>query len=195
MTRDRGIHWPRAALLVLLVWWTVRLGGGAASWCILDLVNLAFHEFGHLVFRPFGTTLHYLGGTLAQLAVPGLLVGYFLVRREDAAGAAFCGWWLGESLVNVSVYMADARELELPLVGGGDHDWNELFYRFGLLGEEAVVRVSGATHALGTLVMTLGLLWFVYFVVPTPLQRRLNAAITGRSPVLGLLFPEPAREG
>ena len=38
--------------------------------------------------------------------------------------------------------MADARELQLELVGGGEHDWNELFYRFRLLSEESVATVA-----------------------------------------------------
>jgi hypothetical protein len=172
-----------------MVWWTVRLGSGAASWCYLDLVNLAFHEFGHLVFTPFGSTLHYLGGSLGQLAVPGLLIFYFILRRDDPPAAAFCLWWLGENLVNISVYMADARDLHLPLVGGGDHDWNELFYRFGLLGEVAVGRVSSATHLVGTLVMVVGLLWFAYFVLPSRARSAVNTVITSRSPALERLFP------
>lgn len=191
MSRDKGIHWPRAALLALLLWWTIRLGGGAASWCFMDFPNLAFHEFGHLLFGPFGKTLHYLGGTLFQLFIPAMLVVYFAIRRAEPSGSAFCFWWFGESLINVSVYMADARELNLPLVGGGDHDWNELFYRFGLLGEASVARVSGATHLFGVLVMILGLAWFAYFVLPTNIQRRINGAITSRSPVMELLLPEP----
>ena len=182
MKQERGIHWPLAALFALLVWWTVRLGGGFASWCFLDLVNLAFHEFGHLAFTPFGSTMHYLGGSLFQLMVPGMLVFYFLLRRDDPVGASFCFWWVGESLINVSVYMADARELTLPLVGGGDHDWNELFYRFGLLGEASVARVSGATHVIGTMVMVVGLAWFLYFVMPTRLLSPMARTCRSRKP-------------
>jgi len=177
--------------MLVLGWWTLRLGSGVASWCFLDFVNLAFHEFGHLAFGPFGSTLQYLGGTIAQLVVPGLLVFYFLIPRQEPLGGAFCFWWFGESLINISVYMADARELNLPLVGGGDHDWNELFYRFGLLGEESVARVSGGTHVLGTVIMFIGLAWWLYFVLPTRLQRQVNTAITSRSPVMELLIPDP----
>ncbi len=191
MNRDHGIHWPRAALLAVLMWWTIRLGSGAVTWCFVDFANLAFHEFGHLLFRPLGMTLHYLGGTLFQLFVPAMLVVYFAVRRAEPSGSAFCFWWVGESLINVSIYMADARELNLPLVGGGDHDWNELFYRFGLLGEESVARVAGATHLLGTVIMILGLGWWLYFVLPTSAQRRVFEGITSRSPALELLFPNP----
>src|SRR5262249_30280440 len=88
-----------------------------------------------------------------------LLAGYFLRRDPpQPVGTAACVWWIGENLVNVSVYMADARDLALPLVGGGDHDWNELFYRFGLLGQESVSVVSGGTRGAGIVVMLLGLL-------------------------------------
>ena len=157
----------------------------------MDFVNLAFHEFGHLFFSPFGSTLHYLGGTLFQLLVPGMLIFYFILRREEPAGSAVCLWWVGENLINVSIYMSDARELMMPLVGGGDHDWNELFYRFGLLGEEAVARVAGSTHVLGVLIMIFGLLWWAYFVLPANLQRRVNRVITARSPAMEMLIPKP----
>jgi hypothetical protein len=130
-------------------------------WCFLDYVNLAFHEAGHIFFAPLGSTLHILGGTLGQLLVPGGLIAWFLLRDGRSLGSAFCAWWLGESLVNVARYMADARDLELPLVGGGDHDWNELFYRFGLLAEPAVTRTAGLTRGLGVLIMLAGLGWMV----------------------------------
>ena len=147
-----------AALLAVLAWWTARLAVHPGSGLFLDRVNLAFHEAGHLFLIPFGSTLHYLGGTIGQLAVPAALVVTF--RRSTPPrplGAAVCVWWCGENLVNIAAYMADARSLALPLVGGGDHDWNELFYRFGLLGEDSVRAVSGATLGLGLLVMLFGL--------------------------------------
>jgi hypothetical protein len=157
----------------------VRLIGGE-SWIFLDFVNLAFHEAGHLFFGFAGSTLHYLGGTLGQLLVPGGLVAYFLFLRQQPFAAAFCLWWTGESLVNVSIYMADARELALPLVGGGDHDWNELFFRFGLLAEPAVQRVSGLTFVAGLALMLLGLLWSACFLLPAKARRRLRDRLSGR---------------
>lgn len=161
------------------------MGSGASTWCFLDFVNLPFHEAGHLFFAIFGSTLHYLGGTLGQLAVPLLLLGYFLLRVENPFAAAFCLFWLGESLVNVSIYMADARELALPLVGGGDHDWNALFFRFGLLTEPAVERISTSTHFLGTAVMVLGVAWGGFFVLPGPSRERLRERATELLPWLG----------
>jgi hypothetical protein len=80
---------------------------------------------------------------------------------------------VGESLVNVAVYMADARSLELDLVGGGEHDWNELFYRFGLLGEDAVAAIAGGTHAAGVIFMLAGAAWAALFVVPARVRSSL----------------------
>ena len=105
-----GISWPRAVLVGLLAWWTLRLIT-ASTWIFLDFVNLAFHEAGHLVFSFLGATMHFLGGTLGQLLVPGLLMIHFLFRQQQPLGAAFCLWWFGQNFINISVYMADARAL------------------------------------------------------------------------------------
>lgn len=148
------------------------MGSGIATWCFLDFANLAFHEAGHLFLSIGGSTAHILGGTLGQLAVPLLLCGYFLFRVSQPLGAAFCLFWAGESFINVSIYMADARELALPLVGGGDHDWNELFYRFGFLTEPAVERISSTTHILGLVVMIAGLVWAGFFILPEASRAR-----------------------
>jgi hypothetical protein len=177
-----GIGW------IVLAWWTIR-SGLSGRWIFLDFVNLAFHEAGHVVLAFAGTTVHYLGGTLGQLLVPALLVPYFLLRQGQPVGAAFCVWWAGQSLAQVSVYMADARDLALPLVGGGDHDWNELFYRFGVLEEPLVARIAGLTRAVGLLIMVAGLVWTGWFVLPSgeraKLRDRLAAKHAWLAPVLG----------
>jgi len=187
-THAVGFRWGRAAGLLLLGWWTLSLAGRPERGCWLDLVDLAFHEAGHLFFRPFGTTLTYLGGTLGQLLVPAGLALWFVWRERRPGAAAFCCWWVGQNLANVSVYMADARELALPLVGGGDHDWNELFYRFGLLGETSVQRVAGSTHAAGVVVLLAGLVWCGYFVLRPAVQQRVRARMTTRWPWAELLL-------
>jgi hypothetical protein len=185
--RSDAPRWPHAVLLLPLAWWTLALASGKSTWCFLDYVNLAFHEAGHVFLGFAGETLHYLGGTIGQIAVPVLLAVYFLRWQARPYAAAICVWWLGQSLVNVSIYMADARELALPLVGGGDHDWNELFFRFGLLAEDSVRSVSGATRLAGALVMLLGLGWSAFFVLPDSTRDRVGAGITARWPWLASL--------
>jgi hypothetical protein len=177
----------RALLVTLLAFWTARLGSGAQQGCFLDLVNLAFHEAGHLFLAPFGQTMHFLGGTLGQLAVPAGLAVYFVLARREPFAAAACTWWFGENFVNIAVYMADARDLALPLVGGGDHDWNNLFYTFGLLGQDSVAAVSAWTHRLGTLVMVGSLVWLATFLLTGESRRRFEATVEQRFPALGPL--------
>jgi hypothetical protein len=84
---------------------------------LLDNVDLAIHETGHLVFAPFGEFLGFLGGTLLHLLFPLLFYGYFL-RQQDRFAASVLLWWVAQNLWNISVYMADARAQRLPLVGG-----------------------------------------------------------------------------
>ena len=42
----------------------------AYQYHFVDGANLLFHEAGHLILRPFGDWLQFLGGTLGQLAFP-----------------------------------------------------------------------------------------------------------------------------
>lgn len=115
---------------------------------LLDGVDLAIHETGHLVFAPFGETITALGGTLLQLIVPLVLVGHFL-RARDRYGAAVCLWWVAQNCWHISVYVADARAQELPLVGGGEHDWAFLLGQWGLLAHDA--GIARAVHATGAI--------------------------------------------
>lgn len=113
---------------------------------LLDNVDLAIHETGHLVFSPFGEFLTALGGTLLQLIFPTAFVWYFQ-RRGDRFAAGVASWWLAQNCWNIAVYVQDAQAQELPLVGGGEHDWAYLLGELGWLGQDQlvgqVVRVAG----------------------------------------------------
>ncbi|MBS1198224.1 MAG: hypothetical protein H6R18_2009 [Proteobacteria bacterium] len=98
---------------------------------VLDSANLALHEAGHPIIGLFSGRLMFYGGTLFQLAFP-LAAAWHFRRSDHAAGFAATLVWLGENLLNVARYMADARAQVLPLVGG-DHDWAEIFGRWGVL--------------------------------------------------------------
>lgn len=114
----------------------------------LDGVNLAFHEAGHLFFGIFGTTLHFLGGTLGQFVFPVAATLHFAARRERFE-AAVCVLWGCESAMYAAAYVADAHVQRLPLVGGHIHDWNWLLSRWGALG--AAEEIGWALHALASL--------------------------------------------
>lgn len=126
---------------------------------IFDYVNLPFHEFGHLFFAPFGETLAILGGTIMQIAIPFGIMLNFLYRREPA-GFAFSGFWVGENFLYTSVYVADARKMDLPLVGGGEHDWNILLSKWGLLSSDAFIARLFSTF--GWVVMICFVAWFIW---------------------------------
>ena len=129
----------------------------AQGWVpLLDSANLAFHEAGHPLVGIVSNRLAVYGGTIFQLAFP-VAAAWDFRRRGHVAGVAACGVWLGENLLNVARYMADARRQELPLVGGGDHDWTEIFSRWGLLAADT--RVAGLTRVVAVAVMAASLAW------------------------------------
>jgi len=142
-------------------------------WHFVDGANLLFHEGGHVFFGVFGTTIGILGGTLGQLFFPLACIAHFL-RRASVAEAAAAVVWLGENLMNVAAYVADARAQVLPRVGGEIHDWHWLLSRWGLLAQD--VGVARAVHALGALVVLAGV----------------AAAIAAAAPRRRTARPEPA---
>ncbi|MGF1499058.1 MAG: hypothetical protein ACFB8W_19865 [Elainellaceae cyanobacterium] len=110
-------------------------------------VNLIFHEAGHTLFAIFGRFLMILGGSLFQIMVPALLCGYFWLTRQRFA-SAIALWWTGQNFLDVSVYVRDARDRELPLIGGLDetaHDWHNILLQLRLLKWDDLI----ANHVYG----------------------------------------------
>lgn len=160
----------RAVLLLTLAVWGWRLAGATiesneVAESFLHLVNLPFHEAGHVLFAPFGEFVRVLGGTLGQLIMPMVCSLVLLLRTRDPFGAGVALWWFGENFLDIAPYMNDAGTGELPLLGGntgesspyGFHDWEYLMTETGNLGREHdLARVS---QALGTSIMLLALVW------------------------------------
>lgn len=125
----------------------------------LHQVNLVFHEFGHPAFGIFGETIGILGGTLGQLLIP-LIVTVAFWRQRDAVGFAVGAFWFFENFLDIAVYMADARALRLPLIGGlgpEAHDWRNLFFQWGLIMQDT--KIAGVTRALGWAGMIWAWIW------------------------------------
>jgi hypothetical protein len=118
---------------------------------LVDNLDLAIHEAGHVFFSPFGEFIGFLGGTLLQLIVPVTFFGYFLHHRNRYAASVLL-WWVAQNLWNISVYVRDARAQELPLVGGGEHDWAYLLGTLGVLQRD---------HAIGRAFVAAGAVCFV----------------------------------
>jgi hypothetical protein len=119
---------------------------------LFDYVDLGIHETGHLVFGPFGEFIGMAGGTMLQLIFPLAFVWYFW-RERDRHAATVAGWWVAQNLWNIAVYVQDAQAEELPLVGGGEHDWAYLLGKVGLIDHD---------HVIGQLVRFTGVLVFAY---------------------------------
>ena len=123
---------------------------------VIDHVNLAFHEAGHLFFGAFGKWTGILGGTLGQLLMP-LLAVFAFWRKGHTASFAIALTWFFENFINIARYVADARARELPLVGGGDHDWMNLLFHWNLL--ERDVEIASWLNALAWFGMFMVLCW------------------------------------
>ena len=133
----------RAVLLALLALWTLGflrhgMDPRYLMGSFLHLVHLPFHEAGHVLLMPFGRFLMVLGGSLFQLAIPLVCGGVFLLKNRDPFAASVTLWWAGQSLMDLAPYIADARALRLPLLGGRTgaevegHDWEYLLGATGL---------------------------------------------------------------
>jgi hypothetical protein len=138
------------------------------GWHFIDNVDLIIHEAGHVVFMPFGEFIAIAGGSLLQLIVPVLFLGYFW-RTEQKFSAAAMLLWLSVNFFYIGVYAGDAARMELPLLGGeaSTHDWNYLLMRTGLIAQAGVV--AGFIHFLGFLSIgsALFLAWLKEEVWPT----------------------------
>src|SRR2546427_12409054 len=99
----------------LLGWWAfVR----DARVPLLTLVNLGFHELGHLLTYWLPSVTTAMMGSINQVLVPLLLAGYFLWGGRDRLAAAFWLAWAATNAQGAAGYIADAPFQQLPLIGG-----------------------------------------------------------------------------
>ncbi len=96
-------------------------------------IFLPIHEAGHLLFSPFGRTLHILGGSFWQVMFMVLWLVIALRRKSQAAPVA--AFFAGENLMDVSLYVRDAQFMALPLLGADSrgHDWRNLLTAWNAL--------------------------------------------------------------
>lgn len=160
----------RMLIFIGLALWSWRfisapLASNYAGQSFMHLINLPFHEAGHVIFRPFGAFIASLGGSLGQLLMPAICCGVLLLKTRDPFGASVALWWLGENFLDMAPYINDARAGELPLLGGnfghsapyGFHDWEYLLTESGLLRYDHLLAQSA--FFIGSLLMLLALFW------------------------------------
>lgn len=162
MLRVAGFELGRVLLTALMVWYGFLNAADPGRGMFLDNVNLIVHEAGHVLFRVFGEFLYFLGGSLTQVIVPLAFVVYFW-RSNQRFGACVATFWTATSLFHLSVYVGDARAMELPLLGGEyvTHDWNWILDRLNLLSLDGVL--SKLVFLTGLLYLGLGLAGAAYW--------------------------------
>ena len=158
----------RVLLLIVLAWWTwlflvwpMREDTIGASF--LHLISLPFHEAGHIFFSPFGDLMTSLGGSLSQVLVPVICWIAFSTTSPSPFGAAVMCWWAGENLIDVAVYINDARSLTLTLLGGHTgaevegHDWEHILQLTNLSIHDH--QIAWTVHAIGAAMMLAAIGW------------------------------------
>ena len=159
-------------LLLLLGYWTYQLlrgyPDGQAPWIFLDYLNLVFHEAGHWLWSPLGQFWGIAGGSLTQILLPMLVMVAFIWQR-DLLGAGFGLFWIGNNLINVSYYIADAQVGVLPLLGGDAsiHDWNWLLVELGWLDVAELIGLGVKIAGGGVLLLSIGCLMLAILSMKT----------------------------
>lgn len=140
-----------AAILFSVYFLWIAINPMAGSF--LDMVDLPIHETGHLIFRMLGEFMMVAGGSLFQVIFPAVFVGYF-IHQKSWYSAAMVLFWVGQSILNVWVYAADAVVMQLVLTSGftgsegSFHDWNHILTTLGLIKQTNIV--AGVIRLFGT---------------------------------------------
>jgi hypothetical protein len=151
--------WEVAALLAFAVVLAASRASRGLLAAIVSGADLVFHEAGHPILGVLGwPLLTYLGGTLAQLAMPAAAAVAFALRRRTAALAAVLVW-LAFNLVDVGAYAADATDRALPLLAPdvGAHDWWNILGALGV--RERCRAIGGAIAGAGWLIWAAAPAW------------------------------------
>jgi hypothetical protein len=164
----------RVLFLLLLARWTwiftatpFRQDIVGASF--LHTISIPFHEAGHIFFSPLGDLMTSLGGSLTQVLVPVVCMVAFLTTSPNMFGAGVMAWWAGENLMDVAMYINDARSLQLVLIGGQTgaevegHDWEHILMLTNALHCDHQLAVGVQTH--GAIIMIGALVWMTVVIV------------------------------
>ncbi|HET9671964.1 MAG TPA: hypothetical protein VFQ40_03855, partial [Actinomycetota bacterium] len=118
----RLVTYRAAGAIVLIgVWgWFALVRGDQTP--VLVYLNIAVHEVGHAVFRPFGELVMLVMGSGSEVLFPFLVSVYFLARRRDTVAGAICFGWCASALASAATYLADADDGLLPLLGATGPD-------------------------------------------------------------------------
>jgi hypothetical protein len=160
-TNDYRLIGSAILVLILVALTITTLQSGPPRF--IHTLDFIFHEAGHVLFMPFGYLIGLMGGTLGQLMVPTAFTLYFWRKKEYVSSFAML-WWIGENLIDISLYIQDAVYRTLPLWNENLlHDWHYILIEFGSLRHAltlgAAVRFVGASIML---IAVLGIVWQIW---------------------------------
>ena len=156
--RRLDVYKAIGALLLIAVWgWFALVKNDQTP--IFVYLNIAVHEVGHVLFRPFGELTMLIMGSGFEVLFPFALGVVFLVVKRDLVSTAVAWGWAASALASAATYIGDADDGRLALLGatGPDAagDWERI------LGVEFFDKVYLADSIAGT-VRTFGyVLWIV----------------------------------
>ncbi|MFC1511816.1 zinc ribbon domain-containing protein [Candidatus Latescibacterota bacterium] len=166
----------RAAIYIGIILWGLKfiftpMASNYSGRSILHLINLPFHEAGHIFFGFFGQFIRSLGGSMGQLLMPLICLFTLLIKTRDTFGAAVCLWWFGENFIDIAPYMNDANKLTMMLLGGntgssapyGFHDWEYLLTELGLIKYTSIL--ANGTFVVGATIMILSYVWGGFLLI------------------------------
>jgi len=121
-----------------------------------------FHEFGHILFSPFGNFMHVAGGSLLQFLMPLGFGAYFVHWRRDNLAGWLMLWWEGTQWVDLAPYCYDAKTPVMILLTGrtgdtGAHDYVDMLGDLGLL--DQAHEVATLMKVFGIVLMLAALVW------------------------------------
>ena len=162
--------YARAALLSLIAAYGATLAAmdvttGEIGSSLMHYPIVPIHEFGHILFMPFGEFMHNLGGALFQVLLPLIFGGILLLKNRDPFAAAVTLWWAAVAVIDTAPYVHDAAHPQLMLLTGrtgdeGAHDFIDVLGDLGLL--HRAQPIGRGVHAFGLLMMLAALGWGAY---------------------------------
>jgi len=179
--RRLNVYKAAGALLLIAVWgWFALVKNDQTP--IFVFLNIAVHETGHLLFRPFGELTMLIMGSGFEVLFPLGVGVYFLLRKRDLVSTAVSWGWAASAVASAATYIADADDGRLALLGAAGPDAAGDWER--ILGEDFFDKVYLADSIAGT-VRAFGLvLWLVALGLAgwAIVRNRRLAQTSGRGP-------------
>jgi hypothetical protein len=171
MKTKSGTVWPYALLWLFFGYLYIQIlsfNQGAITNVILGgmyFIQFGVHEASHIVFGFLPQILVAAAGSSGEIAFT-VLVAVAAIRAKSYFALSFSLLWVMLAMTSAGNYMADARAMQMPLIGPSPdphHDWNFVFGQLGWLNNDIVigtaVRITG--NVIGMVGLVIGLVFII----------------------------------